>query len=150
MYIRNQIEISSLLLRVRISQIFGPLDLQQVPPRTCLGLQFEDPEEAVVPSTGNEALVFVPGDTLQMYIVRDRDLCRQRRQRISYCLCSMQWRCLRRRRHSPSCWDRWTWRVVGMQTPRSDVGRSVRMSILLLDELFRCIIIMRRTLSKLN
>ena len=92
MYIRNQMKISSFTPVCQhlptlwtsgpptftTARTCGPPTGTTAP--TCLSLQFEDPEEAIVPSTGNEALVFVPGDTLQMYIVRDRDLCRQRRR----------------------------------------------------------------------
>lgn len=39
-----------------------------------LRLKLEHPEQTVVSSTGDETLVFVPGDTFQMDIVGDGDL----------------------------------------------------------------------------
>jgi len=52
----------------------NPLGLPLVPLRTCLRLQLQHPEQPIVPSTGDEALLLVPGHTLQMRVVGDGDL----------------------------------------------------------------------------
>lgn len=44
------------------------------PHPTCLSFKLQYSQETVIPTTGNETLVFVPGDTFQVDIVGDGDL----------------------------------------------------------------------------